>query len=127
MQGLDLRTESRDRAIVQRGGERARQNLDQIAEFDPAFDTTRYHDGTLHAVRTPTFKYLRSDDRAELFRLPDETRDVGDAYPDVISHLDSDLSEWLETTGRPLTDERVDGEFSGAMRQQLRDLGYLVE
>ncbi|WP_318571119.1 sulfatase [Salinigranum marinum] len=127
MQGLDLRTESRDRAIVQRGGERARQNLEQIAQFDPAFDTTRYHDGTLHAVRTPTFKYLRSDDRTELFRLPDETRDVSDAYPDVISHLDGGLSEWLETTGRPLTDERVDGEFSGAMRQQLRDLGYLVE
>lgn len=43
LQGRDLLRETRDWAIVQRGGERTRLNLDKIREYNSAFDSSRYH------------------------------------------------------------------------------------
>lgn len=125
--GIDLREGRRDYSVVQRGEDRCRKNLAEIRAFDPAFDASSYHRATLHAIRTRAFKYQRSVERAELFRLPDEDRDVSASYPAVAANLDDRLSRWLETKGSPLVPGRVDGQFTDAMREQLADLGYLVE
>lgn len=126
-QGIDLRRESREYGFVQRGARRYRKNRDRFHEINPGFDASKYHDGTLHAIRSSEFKFLKSDDRTELFDLPDEQEDVSERYPQVASSLEATLDEWLDTTGRPV-DATADGpELTDAMRKQLSDLGYIVD
>lgn len=120
LQGVDLTERTRERAIAQRGP----ANFEPFLEHNSAFDTSRFHEGALHAIRTAEFKYQRSDDRAELFALPDEGMDVSEEYPEVTADLDERLSEFLETDGRPV-DEHRRAEFTDAMERQLRDLGYV--
>jgi arylsulfatase A-like enzyme len=127
MQGCDLRAESREHTLTQRGAKRTLKNLERFEELNAEFDRTRYHAATLHALRTREFKYQRSDERAELFELPDETVDVAEDHPAVAERLDDDLDEILETDGQPVSAEGRDGEFTDAMKEQLADLGYLVD
>jgi uncharacterized sulfatase len=127
LQGRDLREESRDKSVVQRGAERTRRNLDTFEAHNPAFDRSDYPSGTVTALRTAEFRYQRSEDRDELFRLPDGRTDVSDEYPEIASDLETTLDEWLETTGAPVDRDSSDGEFTDAMKEQLSDLGYLVE
>jgi arylsulfatase A-like enzyme len=124
-QGVDLGARSRDRCIVQRGGDRAERNLEEFRSLNPEFDADRYHRGLATALRTADYKYVLGADRAELFRLPDETTDVTDAHPAVVSAMHDELTEWLDGPGRPVSMERREGSFSPAMRTQLADLGYL--
>ena len=127
VQGIDLGTEDRAFAIIQRGADRTRTNIQTIREYNPDFDASHYHQSTVHAIRTGEYKYVLSDDGAELFHLPDESTDVSDRQPDVAASLEAELSSFLDTAGRPVTGE-ADGEsqMTGAMRKQLEDLGYLV-
>ena len=126
LQGHDLRQEKRDFAVIQRGGERARRNLDRIADLDDRFDPSRYHRAPLSAIRTGEFKLLYSEDAVDLYRLPDEETDVAAAYPNVAERLESEIEDWLERTGRAASDE-VEASFSEDMESQLADLGYIVE
>ncbi|WP_411966230.1 sulfatase [Haloferax sp. YSMS24] len=126
-QGIDLRTDHRDFAVVQRGADRCRQNVEKLLELNPEFDASKFPDSTLTALFTPEFKYEHSDDGTELFRLPDESSDVSDEYPVVASDLHETLVEWFETEGKPVTDQRQKGRFTDEMRDQLADLGYLVD
>lgn len=126
-QGIDLREETREYAVVQRGERRCRRNLERFRELEPDFDVSRYHKSTLTAVRTADYKYQRSADGAELFRLPDEITDVSEGYPDVADRLDGTLSAWLESEGTPVSADARRGEFTDAMKSQLADLGYLVD
>lgn len=126
-QGVDLRTDRRDFAIVQRGADRCRQNVSKLIELNPDFDASRFPDSTLTALRTTEYKYQHSDDGTELFRLPDETTDITSEYPDVAADLDTKLHEWFETEGVPVTEQRQEGRFTDEMRAQLADLGYLVD
>jgi len=125
LQGIDMRETERSFAVVQRGAERYKKNVEKFRELNPDFDVERYHEGTLHALRTESFKYLRSDERDELVRPPDEQSDVSDAFPATADRLESSLDEWLQTTGHPVTDEQRKRDFSGAVKQQMEDLGYL--
>ncbi|WP_121823385.1 sulfatase [Halostella salina] len=125
MQGIDMRSETRDHAVLQRGWKRAKKNVETFREFDPEFDADRYHTGQLHALRTARFKYQRGDDGGELLRLPDEERDVTAEHPEVAAEMEATLSEWLETVGQPVSDEQREGSFSDEMRDQLADLGYI--
>ncbi|MFB6139868.1 MAG: sulfatase [Halosimplex sp.] len=125
LQGYDLREETRPFAVTQRGAKRYRKNVDAFTEIEPAFDADRYHDGQLHALRTESFKYLSSDDGDALVRPPDEETDVSGKYPDVAERLRERLETWLETTGRPFTTDRREREYSGAVKRQMEDLGYL--
>ncbi|EMA49506.1 sulfatase [Halococcus thailandensis] len=127
MQGVDLREETREHTLTQRGAKRTLKNLDRFEELNAEFDRERYHEATLHALRTDEFKYLKSDERAELFALPDETSDVSDDESAVVENLDDELETILETDGQPVSTEDRDGEFTDAMKQQLSDLGYLVD
>lgn len=128
LQGIDLREETREHSIIQRGGRRCRRNLDSFLEYDRGFPIEEFHhEETLSAVRTPRFRYQRSPAGAELFRLPDESTDVTEQFPRVASALDEALVEFLEADGRPVSGAPISGEFSEEMEQQLADLGYLVE
>jgi uncharacterized sulfatase len=127
LHGIDLREETREHSLTQRGAKRACKNLDRFGELNPAFDPSPYHTATLSALRTREFKYQRSDDRAELLRLPDEDRDVSEEHPEVEERLDEALDMVLETDGQPAYSGTREGEFSDAMKEQLSDLGYLVD
>lgn len=125
--GIDLREETREQTLTQRGAKRTLKNLDRFSELNPDFDPSPYHAATLHAIRTDEFKYQRSDERTELFELPDETTDVSGTHPDISSRLDEELDAILETDGQPASTETREGEFNEAMKEQLSDLGYLVD
>jgi uncharacterized sulfatase len=127
LQGIDLREERRERAIVQRGAKRCLKNLDRFLEIDPDFDDARFHRAALSAIRTERFRYQRSEERSELFRLPDEEHDRSTSYPEVVERLDGELERFLETDGRPAAGGGREGEFTDAMERQLADLGYLVD
>ncbi|WP_435076773.1 sulfatase [Halococcus sp. AFM35] len=127
MQGVDLREETREQTLTQRGAKRTLKNLERFEELNSDFDRTPYHAATLHALRTAEFKYQRSDERAELLELPDETSDVAEKHPAVAERLDDELDGILETDGQPVSPEGREGEFTDAMKEQLADLGYLVD
>lgn len=120
MQGVDLRSDTREYAIAQRGP----VGFDAYRERNPAFDASRYAASALHCLRDREFKYLRHDDGAALHRLPDEERDVSGEHPDVAERMDDYLAGWLDADGRPVA-EAADAEFTDAMERQLRDLGYV--
>lgn len=118
-QGIDLRTETREYAIMQRKA----RDFSAYLERNPAFDASRFHGPLLTGLRTHDFRYEKSEERAELFELPDEETDVSDRYPGVVEHLDAELTEWLETEGSPI-DSGGESALTESMRRQLRDLGY---
>ena len=120
MVGTDLRAESPPFAVSQRGP----VDFDDLLSYNPEFDADRFHRPTLTALRTDRFVYQRSDEGADLFERPDETTDVSDRYPAVVSELDETLSAWLAENGRP-ADEGRTGDFSPSKKRQLEDLGYL--
>lgn len=126
LHGIDLREETRERTLTQRGAKRTLKNLERFADLNPDFDPSPYHTATLSALRTDEFKYQRSDDRDELFALPDEQRDVADDYPEVATDLEEDLDAILEAEGKPAYSGEREGKFNDAMKEQLSDLGYLV-
>ncbi|WP_264556427.1 sulfatase [Halocatena marina] len=127
-QGINLDNEVRTHTITQRGAGRCQQTLDTYQELNPDFDVSRYHRGTLTAIRTSEFKYLKSETDSELFRLPDENTDVVSQYDGVTQRLDDTLTRWCERDGKPIAaSESADGAFTEAMRKQLTDLGYRVE
>jgi uncharacterized sulfatase len=120
MQGVNLREEDRDYAIAQRGPAR----YEQFMKHNPNFDTSRYHDPLLTCLRTREFKYCKSDERTQLFDLPEEETDVSDDNPELTAEFDGTLESWLATEGQPI-DSSADADFTAAMEQQLRDLGYV--
>ena len=119
--GVNLATETSEYAISQHGS--TAEILSNLVEYNADFDTERFHEGELSCIRSSEFKYQRSADRAELFRLPDETTDVSEDHPDVAARLDAELDRRMSDT---VSYERSeDAEFTDAMEEQLRDLGYL--
>lgn len=118
--GVDLRSETREYAVSQRGPiEFSARDRDS-----PDFDTSRFHESTLTSLRTEAFRYQQSEDWSELFELPEEQRDVSADHPAVADDLSKKLETWLDRYGRPI-DRGQSGEFSDAVNRQLRDLGYM--
>jgi hypothetical protein len=120
LQGIDMREVVREHAISQRQG----ANFEPYLNHNPDFDTSQFHDQMLTSFRTPEFRYERSDERSRLFKLPDETADVSDEYPDIRDRLDDELSEWLTTEGEPIATGE-DSQLTDEMQKQLQNLGYL--
>jgi len=120
LQGVDLRETAREHAVVQRGP----FDFSLFADHDPDFDASRFHRGTVHALRTKQFRYERSDSMERLLDLPDEDTDVSEAHPDVAEELSATLDAWVEANADPV-EARTDSRLDDAMRRQLRDLGYV--
>lgn len=121
-QGVDLRGERREFTLSQRGPRGS--DIDRLRELNPDFDDGRFHRSLLHALRTPEYKYVESEERAELHRLPDETVDVSAEHPEVRDRLATALAERREEVEREAAGREA-AEFTDAMRDQLRDMGYL--
>ena len=125
MAGIDLRTDTREYAVVQRGERRFLKNRDRMLEHNPAFENDGYLDGTEHAILTEEYVYRRGDDRSELLSRPDEGTDVSGEHPDVAAELDAKLDEWLADEGAPFDGKRRESEVTPEMQAQLENLGYL--
>jgi len=121
-EGYDLRSEQREYALVQRGPRPS--DLAWITDHNPAFDVDQYHSGLVNCLRSKRWKYLRSEDRTELFELPDETTDISAQYPDVVSRFDDALERYCPEGGQ-YDASGTAAEFSTTMEQRLEDLGYL--
>lgn len=119
MQGVDLRREGRTCAISQRG-----PISFSDCRHDLMFDISQFHEQMLTAFRSERFRYQRSEDRSELFKLPDEVTDVTETYPEVAKWFNADLADWLATEGEPVS-RGIEDNLTESMRQQLRDLGYV--
>lgn len=78
----------------------------------------------VHAIRSDSQKYQKSDDTVSLYSLPDEGLDVEDRYPAVAERQDDDLERHLAAIDVG-GDRGADATFSDAIERQLGDLGYL--
>ena len=126
MQGVDLRSETREYALSQRGAD-TEESLSQVRDHDPEFDDSMIHFGPLSMLRSESFKYLRSEGRQELFSLPDESGDVSAEYPERTATFERVLEDRLSTIAEAdITAEAEEAEFSGAAKERLEELGYLV-
>lgn len=119
-QGVNLTEEGRQYTISQRSPE----DFEEYLEYNEDFDTNRYPNDLLTALRTNEYKYYQSDDGSLLHNLPDEDNNVLDAKPEIEERLGSWLSDWLGSEGKRVSD-RKDAEFSEVEKSQLRELGYL--
>ena len=129
--GVDLRTESRQFAVSQDG----ERTLDSLYEENPAFDASQFFPGAddslpqRTAIRTPTYRYVRGDDGTRvLYEPPDETIDRSERNPAVVDELDEAMDDWLDDHRRivPRVDSR-DDDLSSAAKSRLMKMGYLEE
>lgn len=119
-QGYNLTTENREFVIAERGPRGS--DLEKLAGLNPAFDSSRYHGPGIRCLRSEEWKYQESSERAELFRLPDETTDVASEFPRKKADLADRLDALIPTTTVENT-ERAD--FDSEMRDRLRHMGYI--
>lgn len=122
--GQDVRSDPRLFAVTQRSGKRARHKQELILERNPDFDESRFHSEDLTSIRDQHFRYQRSGDDCELFKLPDETTDISTERSDLVDKWDARLSGWLSDHSRMRHEDNTT-EFNSNMQQQLHDLGYL--
>jgi uncharacterized sulfatase len=120
MIGIDLRTETRSAAISQRGP----TDFDGLLQYNSQFDTSSFLEGVLTSMRTKAYRFERGDAREQLFDLPDEQTPVTERNPEIATELSERMDEWLDRYGEPIG-QAQSGEFSGAVRRQLNDLGYI--
>jgi uncharacterized sulfatase len=126
MEAIDVREESKEFTITQRGEPTRRKTIGEIREFAPDYENPMAHESSVTALRTHAHKYQRSEDRSELFELPDETTDVSDAQPELAAELDEKLDAWFDAIGTVAATD-ASAEFDQATQRRLRDLGYVVD
>lgn len=124
-QGIDLRTESREFVVSQECN--TEEILDKFVEYNPEFDDSRYHRPLLTCIRNKTYKYQKSEEASELFELPDEETDISDENPETTEEMEATLDTWMAEYGRPISNKDNESEFPDEMKQQLTDLGYIID
>lgn len=119
--GQNVFDAAREIAVTQFSGRRASEKIDAFTEYVPDFDRDRFQTCDVTSARTETHRYERGAD-AHLFALEDgDERRVDD--DELAAWFEERLDEWEQSVGAP--GDRVDAQFSDAMRSQLADLGYL--
>lgn len=126
LQGFDLRTQSREYSIVERGEERSNANFRRIESVQGKEAIAGYHEGHLTALQTDEFKYLTSDSGESLFKLPDESQDVQDKFPDVLEAFSSRYIDYVNTYGGEKTASEKSA-LDDKRKQHLENMGYLVD
>jgi uncharacterized sulfatase len=120
IQGVDLRTDTREYAISQSGD----GDIDPLLDRNPEFERDKFCTGEYSAVQDGEYKYIQRRDDPRLYHLPDEADNLREERDEVAAEMDAWLSEWLETEGKPAgTGSEVDVDET--MRSRLADLGYL--
>lgn len=120
LHGIDLRTETREGAITQRGPE----DFEIYLNRNPDFNTEQYHSSLLTSYRTLSYRFQTSEDRNELFIPPNEETDVSDDHPELTAEFQSLIDEWFNEEGQRI-DANEESRLTDDMRAQLRDLGYV--
>lgn len=129
-QGCDLRRENRSKAVSQHvdpsvdNGERS--NYDHILKHNSSIDLSHLPKSMAISVRNKKFKFVRTDECARLYRLPNEMNDVKKEYTEEFDKFCSFTDQFLKTKGTPLQIDSQKGELSKQAEQQLRDMGYLL-
>lgn len=120
IQGVDLRTETREYAISQSGA----SDLQPLLERNPDYDSSKFCTEEYSVIQDGEYKYIQRPDDPRLYRLPDEEADLIDQESEQAAEMDTQLDDWLETEGQPVgTGSRA--EVDEEMRSRLADLGYL--
>ena len=85
------------------------------------------YDRSLRALRTEEWKLIRgSDGSRRLYHVasdPEESEDVADENPEVVSRLEGELDEWLDSFEH--AEHTGDVSMREETRERLEDLGYL--
>jgi uncharacterized sulfatase len=120
IQGIDLRTETREYAISQSGD----ADLKPLLEENPDFERSKFCTEEYSVIQDGEYKYIQRPDDPRLYRLPDEDTSIINEAEEQAAEMDAWLTEWLETEGQPVgsgSEVQLDDE----MRSRLADLGYL--
>jgi uncharacterized sulfatase len=120
IQGVDLRTDTREYAISQSG----ESNLTPLIERNPDFDPSKFCTEEYSIIQNGEYKYVQRPDHPHLYRLPDENTNAIQEFEEQAAEMDTWLSEWLNTKGQGIgSGSEVD--LDSEMRSRLADLGYL--
>ncbi|MEF8812829.1 MAG: sulfatase-like hydrolase/transferase, partial [Halovenus sp.] len=120
IQGVDLRTDTREYAISQSGD----SDLEPLLERNPEFDRSKFCTEEYSVVQDGEYKYVQRPEDPRLYPLPDEETNVIAENEKRAAEMDTWLTEWLQTEGQPVgsgSEVQMDEE----MRSRLADLGYL--
>lgn len=120
IQGVDLRTETREYAISQSGD----SDLEPLLEENSEYDLSKFCTEEYSVIQDKKYKYVQRPDNPRLYRLPDESANRIEEYDQAAAKLDTELTKWLESEGTSVgTGSNV--ELNDSMRSRLADLGYL--
>jgi hypothetical protein len=101
-----------------------------IAKRYPGFDWTVY-DRSLHALRTPTHKYVRGSNGTEaLYDLaadPSESVDRLAAEPAVAATMRAQLAAWEGSFTPAAEPTEPSPDLDPEIRRRLADLGYIED
>lgn len=120
IQGIDLRNDTRQYAISQS----PKDSVEPLLTENPNYDTSRFPTEPYSLIQDSTFKYVQRPDTPQLYRLPDESKNVIDSYPEIAEQFDSQLTEWLNTEGQ-LVGQGKSIKIDKNTRERLADMGYL--
>ena len=123
--GVNPAEATRDYAVAQMGGERCKENLDKIQEFNPEFPQERFREVDLTAILNEDYIYRRSENRRTLCSHENDSVDK----PQIESKFETWYNEWTKEYGRPVqdSDSQSKSEMSQSVRKNLEDMGYLIE
>ena len=128
-QGIDLRSETREVAVSQehRGTVENDDTEDyrRVLEHNPDYDTSAWPQSMVTAARTTEFKLVRTEERTNLYRLPDEETDVSEGHPEVLRELNAYLNDWWETEGQPFDATPTRTDLEEDTKKHLEEMGYL--
>jgi uncharacterized sulfatase len=120
IQGVDLRTETREYAISQSGDD----DLEPLLEKNPDFDKTKFCTEEYSVIQDGEYKYVQRPDDPRLYHLPDEDTNSIEEAEEQSAKMDAWLTEWLETEGQPVG-IGSESTLDDTMKSRLADLGYL--
>lgn len=123
LHGIDIRNSERQYALAQRGERTYRTAVERMKDESSSFDEERFYSGVVDCVRGDEFKFVTNGAEGELYRLPDETVDVSEEYPDAREAYENELQRFQDEIGAGKRTDRTQ-ELSEDLKEQLSDLGY---
>ncbi|ERH09786.1 MAG: arylsulfatase A related enzyme [halophilic archaeon J07HX64] len=120
VQGVDLRGQRREYAISQS----PEDSLEPLLEHDPNYDTSQFPAEPYSVIQEKKFKYYQRTYRSRLHRLPNETENIADEFPEKVEQFNRYLNEWLGTEGQQIGHAEA-VSVDKATRERRAELAYL--
>lgn len=77
------------------------------------------------SLRTDDYRLVTHDRGTRLYRLPEESTDVGESFPEIRDRLCGLLTDWRAEYGQPIVETVSEDGYDERTKQRLADLGYL--